>query len=538
MKTTIRDTVLKAAASAALLLAGPLQAQAATVQQLSVQSAVPDPLAGADAAKGTEGTKVAFTLFLPDTKPEGGYPLVLHASGFGLPRLQALPPRDTDPAASYWARLDRLVPTLVERGFAVISFDHRGHGGSGGDSRIMDPQAEIADIRALVDWAERELPLRKGADGRARIGSIGGSYGGGYQMQLAQLEPRITTVIPSMTWYDLQHSLAPQGVLKEGFVQFECFMAQRGKVRDGGLLRPLCDAAPKPGAWAWNDIGADAPRLRAAYQAHGTSGASWAGQPVRRVDALVVQASEDVLFDMGEGLRNWRELKSGGGDVRLMVLRSGHVNPRAGQREKPARCGTVDAMDAMLAWLDAKLRDQGAGLSSVPSLCIALDDGTAFQGPTPVAAQVGAALAPTLVEAGARGLRFVALPADVLARQGAGAVLAGVPEAELDVQPKAGPGVALVGLALRRRNGDVTLLSDQVVPVPPGRHRVALGGVAARMQPGDELGVALFATHAQYVWAPASDTFAEAPVAGITADNAYAVSGRVWLPLSTDAAPQ
>jgi ABC-2 type transport system ATP-binding protein len=527
MKAIIRAVVLGAAA----LVGAALGAQAATVQQLSVQSPVADPLAQ---ETGTAGTKVAFTLFLPDRKPEGGYPLVLHASGFGLGRLQAMPPRDTDPAASYWSRLDRLVPTLVERGYAVISFDHRGHGDSGGDSRIMDPQAEIADVRSLIDWAERELPLRKDANGRARIGSIGGSYGGGYQMQLAQLEPRITTVIPSMTWYDLQHSLAPQGVLKQGFVQFECFMAQRGKVRDGGLLRPLCEQAPKPGAWAWADLGADAARLRDAYQAHGPSGASWAGQPVRRVDALVVQASEDVLFDMGDGLRNWRYLKSGGGDVRLMMLRSGHVNPRAGQREKPARCGTLDAMEAMATWLDAKLRDEAAGLSSVPATCIALDDGTAYQGSVPVAAQVGVALPLTDVPAGTAGLRFVALPADVLARQGAGAVLAGVPEAELDVQGKAGPGVALVGLALRKRGGEVVLLSDQVVPVPPGRQRVALGGVAARMQPGDELGVALFATHPQYVWAPASG----APVAGVVAGNGYAVSGRVWLPLATDAATQ
>ncbi|MGQ2998235.1 MAG: hypothetical protein ACT6R4_29920, partial [Variovorax sp.] len=65
-----------------------------------------------------------------------------------------------------------------------------------------------------------------------------------------------------------------------------------------------------------------------------------------------------------------------------------------------------------------------------------------------------------------------------------------------------------------------------------GRQRIALGGVAARLRPGDELGVALFATHAQYVWAPASG----APVAGIAGDNAYAVSGRVWLPLAADGA--
>jgi len=151
-----------------------------------------------------------------------------------------------------------------------------------------------------------------------------------------------------------------------------------------------------------------------------------------------------------------------------------------------------------------------------------------------VSAQVGAALPATEVAAGSKGPLFVAFPADVLARQGAGAVLAGVPKAEIEVKGKAGPGVALLGLALRRKGGEVLVLSDQVVPVPTGRHRVALGGVAARMQPGDELGVALFSTHPQYVWAPASG----APVAGVAGSNAYAVSGRVWLPLSTDAAPR
>lgn len=165
MKTLIHAIALCAAACMALPAA-----HAATVQQHALQSTVPDPLAGADAARGT---KVAFTLFLPDAKPEGGYPLVLHASGFGLGRLRELPPRDTDPGASYWSRVDRLVPTLVERGYAVISFDHRGHGDSGGDSRIMDPQAEIADIRGLIDWSRARAAAAQRAPtaGRASAAS-------------------------------------------------------------------------------------------------------------------------------------------------------------------------------------------------------------------------------------------------------------------------------------------------------------------------------------------------------------------------------
>ena len=94
-------------------------------------------------AAGT-GDKVAFTVFEPGTL-EGGksYPLVLQASGFGLTR---------DTASS-----NANVKPLVEAGYGVISFDHRGHGESGGVVRGMDPDYEGKDLLALLDWAEARL---------------------------------------------------------------------------------------------------------------------------------------------------------------------------------------------------------------------------------------------------------------------------------------------------------------------------------------------------------------------------------------------
>src|SRR5262249_23398402 len=87
-------------------------------------------------APGT-GDKVAFTVFEPSTL-EGGktYPLVLQASGFGLTRETPANVADSEPAS-----IISLEP-LIAAGYGVISFDHRGHGESGGVVRSMDPDYE------------------------------------------------------------------------------------------------------------------------------------------------------------------------------------------------------------------------------------------------------------------------------------------------------------------------------------------------------------------------------------------------------------
>ena len=94
-------------------------------------------------APGT-GDKVAFTVFEPATL-EGGktYPLVLQAMGYGLSR-------DTPSSTAN-------VKPLIDAGYGVISFDHRGMGESSGVVRNMDPDYEGKNVLAVLDWAEARL---------------------------------------------------------------------------------------------------------------------------------------------------------------------------------------------------------------------------------------------------------------------------------------------------------------------------------------------------------------------------------------------
>ena len=115
-------------------------------------------------APGT-GEKVAFTVFEPSTL-EGGktYPLVLQAMGFGLGRETAASVANVKP--------------LIDAGYGVISFDHRGHGESGGAVGNMDPDYEGKNVLAVLDWAEAKLDwLKYAPSGNDRHNLVLGSIG-------------------------------------------------------------------------------------------------------------------------------------------------------------------------------------------------------------------------------------------------------------------------------------------------------------------------------------------------------------------------
>src|SRR5207245_7998698 len=50
--------------------------------------------------------------------------------------------------------------------------------------------------------------LKDGPDA-PRVGTWGGSYGGGFQFALASVDTRVDAMIPLITWNDLTHSLLP-----------------------------------------------------------------------------------------------------------------------------------------------------------------------------------------------------------------------------------------------------------------------------------------------------------------------------------------
>ncbi len=146
----------------------------------------------------TDGTALAATLTLPDAPvPSGGWPAVIAMHGLGQTRSVGLAVTQA--------------MGLGER-YAVLAFDARGHGDSGGLIGIDGPK-EIADVRAVFAWLRARPDV---AD--ARIGGWGVSYGGGAAWNsLAAGVPWAALEI-SISWTDLRTALMPQGLAKTGVI--------------------------------------------------------------------------------------------------------------------------------------------------------------------------------------------------------------------------------------------------------------------------------------------------------------------------------
>ncbi|ONG41011.1 hypothetical protein BKE30_06175 [Alkanindiges hydrocarboniclasticus] len=319
-----------------------------------------------------DGVTLSFTVYQPALAPGQTAPLVIHTHGFGLSRMKR----------PYLSLYGSVMPTgqgaeaAWKRGYWVISFDQRGHGGmdgTGGKIRLTDPQFEGRDVSRLIDWAEQHLPqLARNTHG-ARVGMIGESYGGAIQYIASAQDKRIAALVPVTTWYNLEYSLAPNGVPKSGWLD---------------LLNIVGDW------WNWNKFD---PALKMAYQdtKNGAISASsyqflkthqarWfcdTGQ-APQADALIIQGFRDVLFPFNEGISAYQCLKQAGHDVRLLGVEGGHLQPgvqRSPGLELPAwyigktmDCqGKMLNIQAMIArWFDAKLKDQPAQLDQIPAVCI------------------------------------------------------------------------------------------------------------------------------------------------------------------------
>lgn len=143
-----------------------------------------------------DGVDLAATLYEPDSAPPpAGFPAIVLFHGLGGKRqdLAAVASRFTDP-------------------FAVLAFDMRGHGQSGGLVSIDGPR-EVADARQVYD----QLAARPEID-ETRIGAWGISLGGGAVLRSLVEGVPWKTVETVETWTDLYRALAPQNLAKSGAI--------------------------------------------------------------------------------------------------------------------------------------------------------------------------------------------------------------------------------------------------------------------------------------------------------------------------------
>jgi predicted acyl esterase len=146
-----------------------------------------------------DGVSIAATLYLPDgTPPAAGWPAIVFLHGLAGNREQM------NTLASSFG--------FVGQDYAVLTFDARGHGQSGGLVSIDGPR-EIADTRAVHAW----LGARPDVDG-ANVGAWGISYGGGAVLNSLVSGVPWGAVVTAQTWTDLYSALMPQGLVKSGLV--------------------------------------------------------------------------------------------------------------------------------------------------------------------------------------------------------------------------------------------------------------------------------------------------------------------------------
>jgi alpha-beta hydrolase superfamily lysophospholipase len=144
-----------------------------------------------------DGVTLATSLYLPDGRmPTGGWPAVVVLHGLAGTR----------------GSVELVSANFAEAGFAVLAYDARGHGASGGVITLAGPR-EVADLRAI-----RNALAARPDVAAAKIGAWGISYGGGQIWNALAAGVPFAAAEVVETWTSLYDALWPQGLARSGIV--------------------------------------------------------------------------------------------------------------------------------------------------------------------------------------------------------------------------------------------------------------------------------------------------------------------------------
>lgn len=434
-----------------------------------------------------DGAAIVFNVFEPTQFDcQGGHPLILQGHGFSGSRSTSA---GEDPLSP--------IEPLVDAGYAVISIDQRGHGESGGTIRVMDPDFEGEDLVQIVDWAEANLDYLKYRDDNLLLGAVGGSYGGGFQYLLYNVDPdrRMDAMVPQITWHDLTYSLNPGNVTKNYWLAFLSVMGDTGSggsmdpflrssLLDGILQNRFPDTAldffhyHSPSYFADNERGLELYDSGNSQeylldpitgQLPVTSDGRYIIKTPRSmpypVDVLMFQGMRDSLFPFNDAYDNYLAMTRAGGDVRLLTYPFSHhyLAPNVGLIQETldslgfygealpelpaeglnvlASCGDIGINQATLAWFNDKLLGKGDAdnvITTGQQICYTLSPGDSVSAPE---VTVGGASFPIAYDLLGQQLPVVA-PIGVLGAVPTlvplltveeDAVIAGIPTAELSL---------------------------------------------------------------------------------------------------------
>lgn len=305
-------------------------------------------------------TTIDTRLYVPDNATSRTpQPALLMTHGFGLTKLS----EEVAESAKFFAR----------HGYVVLTYTAQGFGDSSGCISLQSRTWDVKDARQLITKVLEPKPYVKKDRKGAVVGTVGGSYGGGIQLNLAEADARVRAIAPGRTWNTLQyaldpnnwvvpgdptgftHTLAKQGVFKKnwtsllfasGITQPVGGLPPTGRQNGRCLQDNLTPLSVPDVACLGFRLGlcqtfvrlsttgdaSDADRALIADSAGAT------GIARLRVPTLLVQGQSDTLFNLNEAIATYAELRRRHVPVQMIWNAGGH----GGYSSQPGECEMYD----------------------------------------------------------------------------------------------------------------------------------------------------------------------------------------------------
>lgn len=204
---------------------------------------------------------------------------------------------------------------------------------------------------------------------------FGGSYGGQSQFAVAGIDPRVDTIVPSITWNDLAYSLAPNNTSFSNGVSYETPGVEKfdwvslffavGLVNGASGLQN--DPKRNVGCPNFDDRACVAKAQLDAEGAPNAATIAFARHAsvssyidAIRIPTLLAQGQADTLFNLQESIATFRSLRARGVPAKMIWQSHGHSDssPEPGE----LRIDSTDTYQGrtFLAWFDHYLKDAPA----------------------------------------------------------------------------------------------------------------------------------------------------------------------------------
>jgi ABC-2 type transport system ATP-binding protein len=485
------------------LLAVPAAGPAGAADEVSIEDDI--------IVESTDGTPIVATLMLPaGASADSPVPAVIGTHGWGGSRSRS-------PSG--------LAGRLIDDGYAILTWDSRGFGESGGEANVGAPGFEVEDAKALLEYLASRPEILTDGPGDPRVGWIGGSNAGGVQLNTAALDDRVEAIVPEIPWGDLIQDLLPNGVPKQ---TWDAALYAAG-LATGTTLGLQSPAGPQTGAYP--------PQIHQAFAEVTATGQ--VSEPIRQwfdfrstttrsdqieTPTLILQGTIDTLFPLEDGFANYGNI-TGNAPVKLIAYCSGHALTGCpypgGSSGYPAGSDGKPPLyeDRIVAWLDRYVK--GLDVDTGPSVEWQAQDGVYYGArrfPLPSTRVVaGHAIdTGTLVGPGPGGgdgpddgnpappseLGTTAVREPVLGPFGRARSILGIPQVRLTGSVTGVRGFVFLELVDVAPDGQRVTVDNQVMPASlaggPVDQILGLHGIAWRLEPGHVLELEITTGSTQY----------------------------------------